>query len=137
MFFSLVLFTAEFLGLPLVPPFYGSHNANFEKGVNFAVGGATALERSFLEDRGIHFPYTNVSLGVQLNSFKESLPSICGSPSDCRDMIENALILMGEIGGNDYNYAFFVDKGIEEIKELMPLVITTISSAITVNIYLS
>jgi len=56
---------------------------------------------------------------------------------DCRDMIENALILMGEIGGNDYNYAFFVDKGIEEIKELMPLVITTISSAITVNIYLS
>jgi len=30
-----------------------------------------------------------------------------------------------------------VDKGIEEIKELMPLVITTISSAITVNIYLS
>jgi len=85
MFFSLVLFTAEFLGFPLVPPFYGSQNANFEKGVNFAVGGATALERSFLEDRGIHFPYTNVSLGVQLNSFKESLPSICGSPSGWDD----------------------------------------------------
>ncbi|KFK44742.1 hypothetical protein AALP_AA1G297000 [Arabis alpina] len=124
-------FMAEFLGLPLVPPFYGSHNANFEKGVNFAVGGATALEQSFLEEKGIHFPYTNVSLGVQLKSFKESLPKICGSPSDCRDMIENALILMGEIGGNDYNYAFFVRKSIEEIKELVPLVITTISSAIT------
>lgn len=79
--FSLVLFTAEFLGLPLVPPFYGSQIANFDKGVNFAVGGATALEQSFLEDRGIHFPYTNVSLGVQLKSFKESLPKLYGSSS--------------------------------------------------------
>lgn len=51
-------------------------------------------------------------------------------------MIENALILMGEIGGNDYNYGFFVGKSIEEIKELVPLVITKISSAITVNISL-
>ncbi|KAG7593220.1 GDSL lipase/esterase [Arabidopsis thaliana x Arabidopsis arenosa] len=124
-------FIAEFLGFPLVPPFYGSQNANFEKGVNFAVGGATALERSFLEERGIHFPFTNVSLAVQLSSFKESLSSLCGSPSDCKDMIENALILMGEIGGNDYNYAFFTGKNIEEIKELVPLVIGTISSAIT------
>uniref|UniRef100_A0A1J3I7V0 GDSL esterase/lipase n=1 Tax=Noccaea caerulescens TaxID=107243 RepID=A0A1J3I7V0_NOCCA len=123
-------FMAEFLGLPLVPPFYGSKNANFEKGVNFAVGGATAMERSVLEERGIHFDYTNVSLGVQLKSFKESLPNLCGSPSECKDMIENALILMGEIGGNDYNYAFFVSKPVDEIKELVPLVITTISSAI-------
>ncbi|KAL1204592.1 GDSL esterase/lipase [Cardamine amara subsp. amara] len=124
-------FIAEFLGLPLVPPFYGSQNANFDKGVNFAVGGATALEQSFLEERGIHFAYTNVSLSVQLKSFKDSLPNLCDSPSDCRDMIENALILMGEIGGNDYNYGFFLGKNIEEIKELVPLVITKISSAIT------
>ncbi|VVA92659.1 unnamed protein product [Arabis nemorensis] len=114
-------FIAEFLGLPLVPPFYGSQSANFVKGVNFAVGGATALEQSFLEDRGIYFPYTSVSLDVQLKSFKESLPKLYGSSSDCRDMIENALILMGEIGGNDYNYAFFVGKSVEEIKELVPL----------------
>ncbi|CAN8313525.1 unnamed protein product [Cochlearia groenlandica] len=124
-------FIAEFLGLPLVPPFYGTENRNFEKGVNFAVGGATALERSFLEERGIHFDYTNVSLGVQLSSFKDYLPSLCGSPSDCRDVIGNALILMGEIGANDYNYGFFVGKPVEEIKELVPLVISTISSAIT------
>ncbi|XP_019095131.1 PREDICTED: GDSL esterase/lipase At1g28580-like [Camelina sativa] len=123
-------FIAEFLGLPLVPPFYGSQNANFEKGVNFAVAGATALERSFLEERGIHFPCTNLSLGVQLRSFIESLPKLCGSPSDCGDMMENALILMGEIGGTDYNYAFLAGQSIEEVKELIPLVITTISYAI-------
>uniref|UniRef100_A0A1J3G8M9 GDSL esterase/lipase n=1 Tax=Noccaea caerulescens TaxID=107243 RepID=A0A1J3G8M9_NOCCA len=124
-------FIAEFLGLPHVPPFYGSKNGNFEKGVNFAVGGATALESSFLEQRGIHFPHTNTSLRVQLNSFKEILPNLCGSPSDCRDMIGNALILMGEIGGNDYNYPFFDYKPVEEIKELFPFVINRISSAIT------
>ncbi|XP_024008673.1 GDSL esterase/lipase At2g27360-like [Eutrema salsugineum] len=124
-------FIAEFLGFPHVPPFYGSKNGNFEKGVNFAVGAATALESSFLEERGIHCPYGNISLGVQIQSFKESLLNLCGSPSDCRDMIGNALILMGEIGGNDYNYPFFGRKTIEEIKELVPLVINTISSAIT------
>jgi len=81
MFFFSVMFTAEFLGFPLVPPFYGCQNANFKKGVNFAVAGATALEPSFLEERGIHSTITNVSLSVQLRSFTESLPNLCGSPS--------------------------------------------------------
>ncbi|KAG7598570.1 GDSL lipase/esterase [Arabidopsis suecica] len=123
-------FIAEFVGLPYVPPYFGSKNGNFDKGVNFAVAGATALESSFLMKRGIH-PHTNVSLGVQLKSFKKSLPNICGSPSDCRDMIGNALILMGEIGGNDYNFPFFERKPIKEVKELVPFVIATISSSIT------
>ncbi|XP_019091062.1 PREDICTED: GDSL esterase/lipase At1g28580-like [Camelina sativa] len=38
---------------------------------------------------------------------------------------------MGEIGGTDYNYAFLVGKSIEEVKELIPMVITAISSSIT------
>lgn len=63
-----------------MPPYYGSQNVSFEKGVNFAVAGATALEHAFLESRGIHYAYTNVSLRVQLKSFKESLPNLCGSP---------------------------------------------------------
>lgn len=49
-------------------------------------------------------------------------------------MIGDALIIVGEIGGNDYNYGLLVGKSIEEIKELVPLVISTISSVITVNI---
>ncbi|ESQ33990.1 hypothetical protein EUTSA_v10009438mg, partial [Eutrema salsugineum] len=124
-------FIAEFLGLPYVPPYFGSQNGSFEKGVNFAVAGATALERVFLESRGIHYAYTNVSLRVQLQSFKESLPNLCGSPSDCREMIGNALVIVGEIGGNDYNYGFLVGKSIVEMKELVPLVISTISSVVT------
>ncbi|KAL9307932.1 GDSL esterase/lipase [Arabidopsis thaliana] len=123
-------FIAEFLGLPYVPPYFGSTNGNFEKGVNFAVASATALESSFLEERGYHCPH-NISLGVQLNIFKESLPNLCGLPSDCRDMIGNGLILMGEIGANDYNFPFFQLRPLDEVKELVPLVINTISSAIT------
>ena len=64
-----------------MPPFYGSKNGNFEKGVNFAVGGATALECSVLEEKGTHCSQSNISLGNQLKSFKESLPYLCGSSS--------------------------------------------------------
>ncbi|XP_010478618.1 PREDICTED: GDSL esterase/lipase At1g31550-like [Camelina sativa] len=123
-------FIAEFLGLPYVPPYFGSKNGNFEKGVNFAVASATALECSFLAERGYHCR-NNISLGVQLKIFKESLPNLCGLPSDCRDMIGNALILMGDIGANDYNLLFFKRRPFHEVKELVPLVISTISSAIT------
>lgn len=68
-----------------MPPFFGSKNGKFEKGVNFAVGGATALECSTLEKRGIHCSLSNISLGDQLKSFKESLPNICSSTSGSED----------------------------------------------------
>ncbi|KAG2241430.1 hypothetical protein Bca52824_096588 [Brassica carinata] len=96
-------FIAEFLGLPFVPPFMD-------------------LKMQTLRRELIH--------GVQLQSFKDAMPSLCGSPSDCRNMIK-MLILMGEIGGNDYNYPLFLGKPTEEIRELVPLVVSTISSAIT------
>ena len=48
-------------------------------------------------------------------------------------MLGDSLILMGEIGGNDYNYPFFEDKSINEIKELTPLIIKAISDAIVVT----
>ncbi|KAJ0229385.1 GDSL esterase/lipase [Hirschfeldia incana] len=124
-------FIAEFLGLPYVPPYFGSQNVSFEQGVNFAVYGATALDRAFLMEKGIVSDFTNVSLSVQLNTFKQILPSLCASSSrDCREMLGDTLILMGEIGGNDYNYPFFEGKSIKEIKELTPLIIKAISEAI-------
>ncbi|CAH2034209.1 unnamed protein product [Thlaspi arvense] len=124
-------FIAEFLGLPYVPPYFGSQNVSFEQGINFAVYGATALDRSFLVEKGIESDFTNVSLSVQLNIFKQILPNLCASSSrDCREMLGDSLILMGEIGGNDVNYPFFERKSINEIKELVPLVIKAISSAI-------
>ncbi|BAT87163.1 hypothetical protein VIGAN_05050600, partial [Vigna angularis var. angularis] len=67
-------FIAEALGLPLVKAYKEKKNA--EGGTNFAVIGATALEPSFFEQRGISLP-TNHSLTDQLNWFKELLPSLC------------------------------------------------------------
>jgi len=76
---------AEWLGLPFVAPYYGDDGgrsaADFGKGVNFAVAGATALDASFFEGRGLGNDFPNISLGVQLGLFKELLPSVCSTSS--------------------------------------------------------
>ncbi|XP_022716916.1 GDSL esterase/lipase At1g28580-like [Durio zibethinus] len=126
-------FIAEGFGLPFLPPYFGDENGRpkkFEKGVNFAVVGATALDDVFFKDRGIKNPSTNVSLGVELGFFKDALSYLCSSSSDCKELLRNSLIVMGEIGGNDYNHAFLQGINPEEIREFVPLVAQTIASAI-------
>ncbi|BAT87162.1 hypothetical protein VIGAN_05050400 [Vigna angularis var. angularis] len=120
-------FIAEALGLPLVKAYKEKKNA--EGGTNFAVIGATALEPSFFEQRGISLP-TNYSLTDQLNWFKELLPSLCNNLTDCQEVLGNSLFLMGEIGGNDLNYLFFQQKSIADVKTYVPYVINAIASAI-------
>ncbi|KAL3739946.1 hypothetical protein ACJRO7_021253 [Eucalyptus globulus] len=133
-------FVAERLGLPYVAPYYGDDGGRsveaFRKGVNFAVGGATALDGSFFEGRGMGSNFPNESLGVQLGLFKELLPSLCYTSSDCKEFLGNSLVLMGEIGGNDYNHPFFMGKDLEEIQDFVPLVIEEIVSAISELIHL-
>ena len=78
--------TAEHMGIPLLKPYLGIKNGKIQdwnprEGVNFAVGGATALDASFFIDKGIYNGPTNYSLGVQLDWFKQLLPSICNSSS--------------------------------------------------------
>ncbi|KAK6229709.1 hypothetical protein SCA6_018660 [Theobroma cacao] len=126
-------FIAEDFRLPFLPPYFGGENGrsnNFQKGVNLAVAGATALDDEILKERGITNPATNVTLGVELGFFRDVLSSLCSSSSDCRKLLSNSLIVMGEIGGNDYNFAFEEGKSNEETQELVPLVIDTIASAI-------
>uniref|UniRef100_A0A7N2LR28 GDSL esterase/lipase n=1 Tax=Quercus lobata TaxID=97700 RepID=A0A7N2LR28_QUELO len=48
----------------------------------------------------------------------------------CNEIFGSSLFLMGEIGGNDYNYPFFLYRSIEEIQTFVPLVIKAIASAI-------
>ncbi|CAB4276210.1 unnamed protein product [Prunus armeniaca] len=79
-------FIAEFLGLPLVPPYLESQDSNqsvqnFEAGVNFAVVGATALDAAFLAEMGDSTSFTNNSLSIQLEWFKQMLPSLCNTSS--------------------------------------------------------
>lgn len=126
-------FIAESLGLPLVPAYLGGNdernNVKFRQGVNFAVGGATALDSAYLLDKGITSS-NNVSLGTQLGWFKDMMSSFCKFPSECKEFLQNSLILMGEIGGNDFNYGFLGNSTKEEVESYVPAVINTISSAI-------
>ncbi|XP_016559760.1 GDSL esterase/lipase At1g28580 isoform X3 [Capsicum annuum] len=127
-------FIAESLGLPLVPAYLGSNidernNVKFRQGVNFAVGGATALDSAYLLDKGVRAP-NNVSLGTQLGWFKQMMSTFCKLPSECKEFVQKSLVLVGEIGGNDFNHAFLANSTKEEVESYVPAVISTISSAI-------
>lgn len=74
--------TAQAFGIPLLPPYLGcSSGQDLRQGVNFAVGGATALDAVFFEERGIRRDVTNNSLWLQLGWFEELLPSLCNNTS--------------------------------------------------------
>ncbi|KAK9074386.1 hypothetical protein SSX86_006984 [Deinandra increscens subsp. villosa] len=126
-------FLAESLELPFIPPYMHEGSANMEKfkhGVNFAVAGSTAMNSQHLAAEGIQNAATNASLEVELQWFKHSLPLISGNALDRRNYIGQSLILMGEIGGNDYNIPMRDNKSIEDMELFVPLVVNTIALAI-------
>ncbi|ESQ40362.1 hypothetical protein EUTSA_v10015988mg [Eutrema salsugineum] len=102
--------------------------SSFKNGVNFAVAGSTALNSSFFAARNLHVPATNTPLSTQLAWFKSHLRSTChgSSSSDC---LKQSLFMVGEIGGNDYNYGFFQGKSMEEIRSYIPHVVGAIAAA--------
>ncbi|KAG5561836.1 hypothetical protein RHGRI_004768 [Rhododendron griersonianum] len=53
---------------------------------------------------------------------------------DCSNYFKRSLFLVGEIGGNDYNYPFFVGGSIKQLQALVPLVVEAIVSATTMLI---
>ncbi|RZC65239.1 hypothetical protein C5167_008928 [Papaver somniferum] len=67
---------AKSVGLPLLPRYLASSGKDLRQGVNFSVGGATALDASFFEERKVSVP-KNASLKIQLKWFRELLPSLC------------------------------------------------------------
>ncbi|XBJ25425.1 hypothetical protein VPH35_003084 [Triticum aestivum] len=103
--FLMIDFLAEDLGLPLLNP-YLDRRADFTHGVNFAVAGATTLSTTALANRGLTVSHTNSSLGVQLRWFKEFMSSTTNSPREIDKKLASSLVMLGEIGGNDYNYVF-------------------------------
>nr|GLL24167.1 GDSL esterase/lipase At1g28580-like isoform X1 [Ipomoea trifida] len=127
-----LLLAAERFGLPLLPPSAGALLGGIDTkgGVNFAFVGAAALDSSFYEERGITNIYTNVSMRVQLNWFKDMLPSLCTTRSNCGDLFEGSLFILGPFGGNDYRHALFQGSTIEEVWSFAPKVVDAIASAV-------
>ncbi|KAM3378156.1 acetylajmalan esterase-like [Capsicum galapagoense] len=122
-------FIAMECGLPLLNP-YKDQNANFRHGANFAVAGATALPAEILIDKKINSNplVTNSSLSVQLDWMSSHFNSTCFL--DCSKDLKKALFLVGEIGGNEFNYGLLQGKTMEELTAMVPEVVQIIINAV-------
>ncbi|MCE3050868.1 hypothetical protein HAX54_048326 [Datura stramonium] len=116
-------FIAVESGLPLLNP-YKDRNAEFSHGANFAVAGATALSAEFLAEKKISTSFTNSSLSVQLDWMSSHFKSTCST--DCREKLNKSLFLVGEIGGNEFNYGLSQGKTMKELRRMVPDVVHTI-----------
>ncbi|WOG96308.1 hypothetical protein DCAR_0415643 [Daucus carota subsp. sativus] len=121
---------ASAAGIPFLNPYLDA-SANFSHGSNFAVVGSTALSVQSMATQGISFYVTNYSLGVQLHWLSKHLSSLCESEIDCRPKkMKNTLFMVGETGGNDYNFALLEGKTIDEAKSMVPEVVGVIIDAV-------
>ncbi|PHU19091.1 GDSL esterase/lipase [Capsicum chinense] len=131
----IVDFFAEAYGLPLLPPYLAlKKGIKAENGVNFATAGATAISAEYFYSKNITILWTNVSLTHQLGWFQQVKANICAIRKDCREYLKKSLFIVGEIGGNDYNYPYFVGGSIRQLKALVPAVVETIIEATSVLI---
>ncbi|XP_020155128.1 acetylajmalan esterase [Aegilops tauschii subsp. strangulata] len=121
-------FLAQDMGLPFLNP-YLAKNMSFDHGVNFAVAGATAMDPTDLFNRTFSMPFTANSLKLQLQWFKDFMKSTFDTDQEIRKRLQSSLVLVGEIGGNDYNFAFYANKSVSEVEKMIPAVVETIINA--------
>ncbi|KAL3349573.1 hypothetical protein AABB24_022608 [Solanum stoloniferum] len=108
-------------GLPLLKP-YKDTSAHFKHGVNFAVAGCTGISTEIMaENKIFNTAFTNSSLTVQLDWMSSHFQT-----TDCRKKLKKSLFLVGEIGGNEFNYGLLQGKTIEELQKMVPVVVQTI-----------
>ncbi|XP_074558793.1 GDSL esterase/lipase At5g45910-like isoform X2 [Curcuma longa] len=123
-------FIAEGIGLPHLPP-STANNTSFLRGANFAFIAAPALPFDFFHQRGLsHGLHVNASLHEQIDRFQKLLPSICGSPQDCKDFLRKSLLVVGEFGGNDYNTGLFGGWSVTKVTSFVPHVTRVVADGI-------
>ncbi|GJM84478.1 hypothetical protein PR202_ga00152 [Eleusine coracana subsp. coracana] len=121
-------FIVEALGVPEPTPYLsGKTAADFRSGVNFAVGGATALDLEFFASRGLK-TFVPVSLWNQTSWFSDVLHHL-GSVEEQRKAVASSLFIVGEIGINDYLVALSGNRTVAEIENaFVPRVVRAIRS---------
>ncbi|KAJ8638880.1 hypothetical protein MRB53_015574 [Persea americana] len=72
---------------------------------------------------------TNSSLSVRLSWFEQLRPSLCLTTQDCTDYLCKSLFFVGEIGRNDYNYAFLQGLSMAQVQAFVPRVVEAIAGA--------
>ncbi|XP_015692992.1 GDSL esterase/lipase At5g45910-like [Oryza brachyantha] len=130
----IVDFIAEEFGLPFLPPSQ-ANSSTLSQGLNFAVGGATAIDTGFFERNHIvSFKILNTSLDVQLGWFEQLKPSICNTTKDDAKGDKNcwgkSLFVVGEFGVNDYDFLWTAGKSKQEVESFVPRVVRKITVAV-------
>ncbi|KAM3240302.1 hypothetical protein ACQJBY_053781 [Aegilops geniculata] len=125
-------FYAEAFGLLLLPPSIPEEaTGQFPTGANFAVGGAIALPLEYYKSKYNFTMNAPSNLDRQLASFKKILARIAPGIGATRSLLNESLVLMGEIGGNDYNFWFSDRRRPRETPEkYLPDVVARISAAV-------
>uniref|UniRef100_A0ACD5ZGJ6 Uncharacterized protein n=1 Tax=Avena sativa TaxID=4498 RepID=A0ACD5ZGJ6_AVESA len=123
-------FIVEALGIPNPRPYLagGKSAGDFRRGVNFAVGGATALGPDFFSSRGLK-PFVPVSFINQTSWFKNVL-HLLGSVHERRRIMAQSLFVVGEIGVNDYLVALGNNTA-REARTLVPHIVAAVHSVLT------
>lgn len=123
-------FIAEALGVPHPTPYLAGKSAeDFRRGVNFAVGGATALGPDFFESRGLE-PFVPVSFTNQATWFKNVF-QLLGSVHNRTRIMARSLFIVGEIGVNDYLVAFAGNTTVREARTFVPHIVGAVRSVVT------
>ncbi|NP_001130647.1 GDSL esterase/lipase At1g28640-like precursor [Zea mays] len=128
-------FLVEELKVPEPTPYLaGSTAADFAKnGANFALGGATALDQAFLASKGIK-SFVPISLINETSWFQNVSKLLDASHYDERKIMAKSIFYVGEIGVNDYFAALSNNDSVDVAVSLVPHIIDTIRSALTVMI---
>ncbi|XP_072150108.1 GDSL esterase/lipase At1g28600 [Setaria viridis] len=117
--------------LPMIPPNLPEQDTgSFPNGANFAVAGATAIPPDYYRRWNHSVPVPH-SLGVQIGWFKEMLQRLAPGDDDGakRQLLNESLIVLGEIGGNDYNFWFTDGKQPhEQADQFIPDIVAYIGS---------
>ncbi|KAL6842709.1 hypothetical protein ACP4OV_027553 [Aristida adscensionis] len=124
----LIDFYAQALELPLIPPSLPEKDSGqFPNGANFAVLAATALPPDYFRrwNHSVPVPY---SLGVQIGWFKEMLRRIAPGEEAKKQLLNESLIVLGEIGGNEYNFWFGARRPRDQAYQFIPDIVKCIGS---------
>uniref|UniRef100_J3L2D5 Esterase n=1 Tax=Oryza brachyantha TaxID=4533 RepID=J3L2D5_ORYBR len=127
----LVDFYAQAFNLSLLPPSMPEEGSGqFPNGANFAVLASTALGPDYFKTKynfSVPVPYC---LDSQLASFKKILDRIAPGVDATKSLLGESLIVMGEIGGNDYNFWFFARMPRDTPNQYIPDVVGHIGAAV-------
>nr|ADB85299.1 putative retrotransposon protein [Phyllostachys edulis] len=101
--------------------------ADFQHGANFAIISATANNGSFFSGKGLDI--TPFSLDTQMFWFRGHLQQLA-QQNIGSNVLSDALVALGEIGGNDYNFAFAGGMPREKVRAFVPAVVEKLAATI-------